>query len=153
MKDVLRDIDCADSYVDDIIVGSAGDNEEELISNHERDLLQVMETLQRAQLVADPRKAQLFVQEVEFCGHVLRDGHRVPAPGKLKELEKWELPKTLSELRGFLGFCNYYEEYVPEYAMKAWQLMEKLKVRGPEAKAGSKLRLNWTPLRSKLLRD
>jgi hypothetical protein len=49
----------------------------------------------------------------------------------------------LSQLRGFLGLCNYYEEYVPLYANMAWRLMEKLKVKGPDAKAGSSFVLNW----------
>ena len=95
----------------------------------------------------------MFVGEVEFCGHILKEGQRFPSPGKLKALQKWELPKTLTELRGFLGFCNYYEEYVPEYAMKAWILMEKLKVKGPDAKAGSKLKLEWTPWKRRPLRN
>ena len=139
-------------YVDDVIVGSTGDTEEELINNHERDVRKALQLLADARLVVDPKKAQLFVREVEFCGHILREGQRFPAPGKLRALEKWELPRTLCELRGFLGFCNYYEEYVPQYVMKAWKLMEKLKVKGPEAKSGSKLRLTWHPLRSRPLR-
>ena len=37
-----------------------------------------------------------------------------------------------------------YEEYVPGYAQLAWQLMEKLKVKGARAKAGSNLPLTWS---------
>ena len=88
-------------------------------------------------------KAQLFVQEVKFCGHILRDGQRFPAPDKLLPIENWEMPKTLTQLRGFLGLCYYYEEYVPNYAQLAWRLMEKLKVKGKEAKAGSHFPLTW----------
>ena len=106
MEDVLKTLENVDPYVDDVIVGSTGETEEELLKNHEADLRRTLELLAEAQLVADPRKAQLFVREVEFCGHVLREGQRYPAPGKLRALEKWEMPKTLSELRGFLGFCN-----------------------------------------------
>ena len=39
--------------------------------------------------------------------------------------------------------CNYYEEYVPEYAQKAWRLMEKLKVDRAHGKAGSNLMVEW----------
>ena len=38
MEEVLRDLDNVDPYVDDVIVGSTGDTEEELIRNHEDDL-------------------------------------------------------------------------------------------------------------------
>ena len=88
MEEELKDIDAADPYVDNVIVGSTGYSEEELLRNHERDLRQVLDTLQASGLVADPGKAQLFVRQVEFCGHILRDGHRIPAPGKLLPIQK-----------------------------------------------------------------
>ena len=144
MEEVRKDIDAADPYVDNAIVGSTGNSEGELLRHHERDLRQVLDTLKASGLVADPGKAQLCVRKVEFCGHILSDGHRIPAPGKLLPIQKWELPRTLTKLRGFLVLCNYYSEYVPEYAHKAWRVMEKLKVRGPNAKAGSQLPLEWS---------
>ena len=90
MEWVLRDLDNADPYVDDIIVGSTGNTEEELMANHEKDLRRVLDRLKQYELVADPKKANLFMREVEFCGHVLREGKRSPAPGKLLSIQKWE---------------------------------------------------------------
>ncbi len=58
----------------------------------------------------------------------------------------WILPKTLTQLRGFLGLYNCYEEYVPKYAHKAWRLMKKLKVQGSRAKAISNLPLHWNDI-------
>ena len=55
-------------------------------------------------------------------------GARRPAPGKLRAIEKWELPKTVTALRAFLGVTNYYRAYVKEYAKVVTRLMEKLKV-------------------------
>jgi hypothetical protein len=144
MEDVLRHLDFADAYVDDVIVGSTGSTEQELLTNHDRDLRQALDALQEASLIADPRKCELFVREVQFCGHILREGQRSPAPGKLLPIQRWELPPTLTKLRGFLGLCNYYEEYVPGYAQLAWKLMEKLKVKGPAAKSKSNLPLIWS---------
>ena len=60
--------DTADPYVDDIIIGSTGDTEEELLRNHDRDLREVLDLLEDAELVADPRKAKLFMREVEIVG-------------------------------------------------------------------------------------
>ena len=144
MEDVLKDLDFVDAYVDDVIIGSTGSTREELLANHDRDLRQALDTLHAAGLFAEPSKAQLFVEEVSFCGHILRNGQRTPAPGKLLPIKNWELPPTLTKLRGFLGLCNYYEEYVPGYAHQAWRLMDKLKVNGPKAKAGSNLPLVWS---------
>ena len=79
-------------------------------------------------LIVDPEKCHLFLPEVEFCGHVLSNGTRRPMPGKLRAIEKWEAPRNITELRGFLGFTNYYSMYIPGYANLVARLQEKLKV-------------------------
>ena len=105
-----------------------GNTQDKPLANHEKDLRRVLETLKENKLVVDPKKANLFVKEVEFCGHVLRQGERSPAPGKLSSIQNRELPGTISALRGFLGLTNYYASYVPDYAALAAPLQDKLKV-------------------------
>ena len=104
MEWVLRDVDNADPYIDDIIIGSTGKNMAELIENHLRDVFRVLEVLETHNLVCCPKKSHFFMTEVEFCGHILREGRRSPAPGKLLPIQKWEVPKTVTALRGFFGF-------------------------------------------------
>jgi hypothetical protein len=142
---ILKDLDCADPFVDDVIVFSTGDTEEELIHNHMKDLCTVLNRLREHQLVCDKSKAQMFQREVEFCGQLIGHGMRRPAPGKLSCLEKWQRPKSVSELRSFLGFCNWYHDYVEMYAEVAAPLMSLLKVPAGDGKKGSKVKLNWTP--------
>ena len=69
---------------------------------------------------------------------------RSPAPGKLLPIQKWELPRTVTELRGFLGLTNYFSEYVHHYAEVAAPLMAKLRLNRQDGKKGSRLRLLWT---------
>jgi putative transposase len=145
MEWVLRDLDCADPYIDDIIVGSNGETVEELLRNHARDVRRVLDTLRQNNLVCSPKKSHFFMRQVEFCGHILREGARSPAPGKLLPIQEWQLPGTITELRGFLGLCNYFSEYVDHYADYAAPLMEKLKVGRVEGKKGSRVRVEWTP--------
>ena len=80
---------------------------------------------------------------MEFCGHVLGGGTRRPAPGKLSAIEKWETPRTIHELRAFLGFTNYYSIYIHDYASVVARLQDKLKVPREEGKKGSKKRITW----------
>ena len=134
---MLKDLPNVDPDIDDILIGSVGSTMEEMIANHERDVLQVMETLERNQLVCSPSKSKFFHQEVEFCGHILRDAVRAPAPGKLLPIQKWELPRTVTQLRKFLGITNYFSEYVPNYAESAARLMDKLKLTRGNGKKGS----------------
>ena len=101
MESVLQEHDYVNVYIDDIIVGSSGDTEAELVANHEKNLRAVLKTLAENDILVSPKKAQLFMKQVEFCGHVLTENRRFPAPGKLLALQKWELPQTITQLRGF----------------------------------------------------
>jgi hypothetical protein len=78
------------------------------------------------------------VKEVEFCGQILGGGKRRPAPGKLLALEQWEGPRTITAIRGFLGFTNYFSTYVKDYATYATPLIELFKVGRVDGKKGSR---------------
>ena len=71
-------------------------------------------------------KCRFFRLEVEYCGHILRDGTRRAAPGKLSAIENWPKPKTVRELRGFLGLTGFYSPYVRQYAKIAAPLTDLL---------------------------
>ena len=148
MEDLLGPVQgCADPFVDDIIIGSGTEDmtEDELIEAHEKDLRRVLSELDRHNMVCKPTKASLFVREVEFAGHVVGHGQRRPMPGKLASLHHWEKPQTISELRSFMGFCNYYSGYVRMYAELLGRLHKMLQVGKFDARKGSKKKLAWTP--------
>ena len=136
--------DVADPYIDDIIVGTRVEPGEDGIEKHEKDLRRVLDTLKADKLICDRKKCKLFVKEVEWCGHILGGGTRRPAPGKLMAIEKWEVPRTITELRKFLGFTNYYNSYIQGYSEVVGCLQDKLKVSKIEGKKGSKVRITWT---------
>ena len=148
MEDLLGPVrDCADPFVDDIIIGSDMENmtEDKLIDAHEKDLRRVLSELDKHNMVCKPTKASLFVKEVEFAGHVVGHGQRRPMPGKLASLHHWEKPQTISELRSFMGFCNYYSGYVRMYAELSGPLHKMLQVGKFDGRKGSKKKLAWTP--------
>ena len=131
----LRNVkDIAAAYVDDILIMTEDTGTPEATADqHEKDVRRVLEELKAHRLVAD-KKIEWFVTHVTFCGHVLGGGERRPAPGKLKALQKWEPPTTVTALRGFLGFTNYYATYCPGYgeivapclsSLKSAKLLEK----------------------------
>ena len=148
MEDLLGPVrDCADPFVDDIIMGSGTEDmtEDELIETHEKDLRLVLSEPDQHNVVCKPTKASLFVKEVEFAGHVVGHGQRRPMPGKLVSLHHWEKPQTTSELRSFIGFCNYYSGYVRMYADLSGPLHKMLQVGKFDGRKGSKKKLAWTP--------
>ena len=139
----VRDI--ADVYIDDIIVGTRVGEGEDLIAAHDKDLRRVLQLLEKEQLIADVSKCQFFIPEVNFCGHILSNGTRRPAPGRLSAIENWEVPRTIHELRAFLGFTNYYSSYVKGYTDVIARLQDKLKVPRSIGKKGSKAKIPWGP--------
>ena len=114
LEDILKPVaDCTDPFVDHIIVGlgTEGMTDEEVLAAHKTDERVVLDLLVSLQLTESADKATIAVHEVEFAGHVLDVRQDKPIPGKIAAVENWERPKTVSEMRAFLGFCNYYSGY------------------------------------------
>ena len=78
---------------------------------------------------------------------------RKQAPGKLMAVEKWILPSTLSALRRFLGFANYYAADVKGYAGLADPVLDKLRFGKFEGKKGSTVKVKWYPESEKAFVD
>ena len=133
-------------YINDIIIATVGDGltERELVYLHEKQLNIVVDILDKYQLICGPKKGNLFLESVEFCGSLLRNATRQPNPGKLLAIQKWKRPETISALRGVLGCCSFYHTFVKDYAKYAAPLTELLKVGREAGRAGSKVRVQWT---------
>ena len=133
----------ADGYIDDILIGTDQENlensgsVEEILRRHDLEIRKILDLLREKEWVARFEKCNFFAKEVEFLGHVLKDGQRKPAPGKLLAVEKWELPQTITGLRAFCGFANHYSSYIEKYSELAAPLQDKLRVNRVEDKAGS----------------
>ena len=73
----------SDAYIDDILNRSRvepGEPGEDVVEAHYRDLVELMDTLEKDGFVADIDKSHLFVPEVEWCGHILCKDVRRPLP-------------------------------------------------------------------------
>ena len=65
--------------------------------------------------------------QVKFLGHLISD-QGVTVPQEFSQIIKdWPLPKTLKDLRSFLGKCNYYRSHFQNFAIIAAPLMTHLK--------------------------
>ena len=147
MKGLLGPVrDCADPFADDIIIGSGTEDmsDDELIKAHEKDLRRLIDVLDRHKMECKPTKASLFLKEVEFKGHVVGHGQHWPMVGTLAALNHSERPTTISEVRSFMGFCNYYSGYVPMYAELSGRLHKILQVGKFDGRKGSKKKLALT---------
>ena len=94
-------------------------------------------------LTGSSDKATIAVSEVVFADQVVGNGQQKPIPGKVGAMEHWEKPKTVSELRTYLGFCNYCSGYIKMYAEYAAPMTAMLKGNREGTKQGSKKALVW----------
>ena len=71
MEDLLGPVrDCADTFVDDIIIGSGMEDmsEDELIKAHQKDLRRVLDVLNRNPMVCKPTNGILICEGGRVCG-------------------------------------------------------------------------------------
>ena len=71
----------------------------------------------------------------------LGKGNADPCPGNWQHYATGKSPKTISELRSFMGFCNYYSGYVRMYADLLGPLHKMLQV--GKFDGGKQARKNW----------
>ena len=63
-------------------------------------------------------------REFLYLGHRIdKEGVR-PDPQKIEVIQKWITPRTIKELRAFIGFTGYYRKYVEKYAKMARPLYD-----------------------------
>ena len=97
-------------FLDDLLVYS------ETPSEHLQHLVKVFLKLRAAGLKLKPKKCDLFQTQVNYLGHVLDKTGTRPDPKKLEAVREWERPKTVTQVRSFTAFCNFYRKFVKNFA-------------------------------------
>jgi hypothetical protein len=73
-------------------------------------------------LYLKPEKCEFHKKEVEYLGVIAGNGQVKMDPVKVKGLTDWPQPTKVKELRSFLGFGNYYKNFIPNYSLIAHPL-------------------------------
>jgi len=108
-------------YIDDVIV--FGKSFEQQLER----LKEVFERLKKANLKLKPSKCSLFRREVEFLRHVVSSEGIAMQGSKVKAVNTWPTPKSLTELRAFLGAVGYYRRFIKNFSAVASPLFQLLK--------------------------
>src|SRR6266513_1472321 len=108
-------------YIDDIIVHS------KTFQDHMRDIEDVFEKLQGANLKLGPEKCKFCFEEIKFLGHIIgKDGIKMD-PAKIEKVKNYPKPTNITQLRGFLGLAKYYRKFIKDFAKIAKPLNELTK--------------------------
>lgn len=121
-------------YIDDIVI--FGKNEAEHFKNIEL----VFRTLENANMKVQLDKCEFLQKEIEFLGFVVGVNGIKTNPKKVQAIANFPTPKTLKDLRSFLGMSGYYRRFIKDYAKLAKPLTSLL--RGEDGRVSKNLSKN-----------
>ena len=133
MNDIFKDLIVLGKvtiYLDNILIFT--NNMEE----HRTLVHEVLKHLKEHDLFCKPEKCEFAKQKLSYLGFVISPDEVHMDPIKLKGISDWPVPKTVRDVRKFIGFCNFYRKFIRHYAHLAAPLNGLLK------KANA---FKWTP--------
>jgi hypothetical protein len=85
------------------------------LEEHERNCRLVLGAGRKAGLYSSRKKTELFTLRIEFLEHIIsREG--IEADPKVEKVRNWSRPRTVSQVRGFLGLVQYLRKFIPSLA-------------------------------------
>jgi hypothetical protein len=112
----LVDVTCI-VYLDDILIYS---NTEEEHIGHVRE---VLERLRQNKLFVKLSKCEFHTSRTEFLGYIVSPEGITIDPERVKTIQEWPEPKTIREIRVFIGFMSYYRRFICKFSKKAVPLI------------------------------
>src|ERR1051325_7148683 len=103
-------------FIDDILVYFKSEEE------HAEHLCIVLEVLKNKKLYAKLSKCEFWLGEVSFLGHVISGDGIAVDPSKVDAVLRWETPKSVTEIRSFLGLAGYYRRFIEGFSKLALPL-------------------------------
>ena len=119
MNEILRDVineGKVAAFVDDVLIGT------EIEEGHEELVEEVLKRLEENDLYIKPEKCTWKMQKVNFLGVVMGEGKIEMEGDKVAGVLNWPIPKTVRDVRKFLGLANYYRCFVKDFVKLAQPL-------------------------------
>ncbi|XP_058725705.1 uncharacterized protein LOC131596998 [Vicia villosa] len=105
-------------FIDDILIYSKSEEE------HVEHLRIALQVLKNNRLFAKFSKCEFWLGTVSFLGHVISGEGIAVDPSKVSAVLQWEPPKTVTEIRSFLGLAGYYRRFIEGFSNLALPLTQ-----------------------------
>src|SRR6266404_1604301 len=98
-------------YMDDILIATSS-----TLTAHEHAVHDVLRCLEEHDLYLKPEKCVWETSSVDYLGVILEKGVTRMDPIKISGIADWPIPKTVKDVRSFLGFRNFYRAFIRGFA-------------------------------------
>ena len=76
----------------------------------------------KAGLKLKPRKCEFFKSRITYLVHIISAAGIETNPKKIEAVKDWTQPRTVMDVRIFLGFTNHYHRFIQSYVKVAQPL-------------------------------
>lgn len=111
------------TYIDDVM--THGPTFDQTLAN----LRDTLSRLKGAGLKVNIQKVKLFQKEIKFLGHSVNEFGIRPDENKVEAVSAWPVPKSVTQLKSFLGLCAYERRYIQNFSDIAKPLYDLTKKR------------------------
>jgi len=118
-------------YLDDIIIASPD------LESHLQHLREVFIRLRRANLQINPEKCKFGADQLRYLGHLITRNGISTDPEKTEAITRIPPPRTVREVRQFLGLLSWYRRFVENFSDRARPLTRL---------TSKKVKWQWTAL-------
>lgn len=108
-------------YLNDILIWSND------LTEHRKVIHEVLNRLQEYNLYLRPEKCEFEKSQVEYLGLVISEGHVRMDPVKVEAVTNWPIPRNLRNVRAFIGFANFYRQFIKDFSKHARPLHDLTK--------------------------
>ena len=133
INEVLRGLDFCFAFLDDILIASKTHEE------HKVHLEEIFKRFSAYGIVINEAKSELGRDTIDFLGHTINNRGCVPKAERVKAIVEFPKPRTVSELRRFLGMVNFFHRFIQNVAAILTPLNGFLK----EARKNDKTVIQW----------
>ena len=92
-----------------------------------------------------PSKCHFLREEIEYLGHVVSGKGISTNLKKVEAVAKWPTPKTVYDVRSFLGFVGYYRRFIKDFSKIAKPIREVITgLENQSKRSAKKTFVEWT---------
>jgi hypothetical protein len=108
-------------YFDDILIYSKE------IDEHISHLRQVLDVLRKESLYVNLKMCDFCMDRIVFLGYVVSSKGIKMDEAKVKAIQEWPTPKSVTKVRSFHGLASFYRRFVKDFSTIASPLSEIVK--------------------------